>query len=92
VSIALSREQSFPLTDNHRVLQEKEALVAATETVSSRLLTVKEVAAILGTSEVYVRQLAREGKLRSVRLSPEGYHRFAPQELERFIADQGRAP
>jgi excisionase family DNA binding protein len=73
-------------------MQEKEALMAATETAPARLLTVKEVAAILGTSEVYIRQLAREGRLRSVRLSPEGFHRFAPRELERFIADHGRAP
>lgn len=66
--------------------------MAATETAPPRLLLVKEVAAILGTSEVYVRQLAREGKLPSVRLSEEGFHRFDPRELERFIAARGNAP
>jgi excisionase family DNA binding protein len=72
--------------------------MTVTETAPPRLLRVKEVAEILGCSEVYVRQLARDGKLRSIRFSREGFHRFDPRELERFIADRsglreyGRAP
>jgi excisionase family DNA binding protein len=65
--------------------------MTATDTPLLRLLRVKDVAAILGTSDVRVRQLVRDGKLRSVRLSAEGFHRFDPREVERFIAGENPA-
>jgi excisionase family DNA binding protein len=67
----------------------EEVQMSAAPTAPPRLLLIKEVAEILGTKPVYVRQLVREGKLRSVRLSPEGFHRFDPRELERFIVEGG---
>jgi excisionase family DNA binding protein len=58
------------------------------QTALPRLLRTKEVAEILGVDPVYVRQLVHEGKLRSIQLKGQGYHRFDPRELERFIAGE----
>jgi excisionase family DNA binding protein len=60
-----------------------------TQSAPPALLSVKDVARILGTSDVRVRRLVRDGRLRSVRLSAEGYHRFDPREIDRFITETG---
>jgi excisionase family DNA binding protein len=55
-----------------------------------RLISAKEVAAILNTSPTRVRTLVRDGHLRSIRLGEEGWHRFDPREVERFLAGEER--
>jgi excisionase family DNA binding protein len=63
-------------------------MAIGTETL--RLLSAKEVAAILNTSDKRVRELVRDGQLRSIRLGEEGWHRFDPREIERFLAGEER--
>jgi excisionase family DNA binding protein len=53
-----------------------------------RLLSSKEVGRILGISQFYVWELVRDGKLRSLRLSPRGQHRFRVEDIERFMAGE----
>jgi excisionase family DNA binding protein len=56
-----------------------------TRTAPLRLLRAKEVAEMLGCSPSRVRELVREGQLRSIRLGEEGWHRFDPREVERLL-------
>jgi excisionase family DNA binding protein len=62
----------------------------AVEVAHPRLISAKEVARILGVSTKRVRELVRDGQLRSVRLGSEGWHRFDPREVERLIAGEPR--
>ncbi len=62
----------------------------STVATSSRLLTAKEVGAILGVSAKHVGLLVREGKLASVRLGGSGWHRFRREDVEAFI--RGESP
>jgi excisionase family DNA binding protein len=60
-----------------------------TPTTSStgRLLTVDDVADLLGVPRTFVYSLARRGELPTVRVG-ERYVRFRTQALEHWIADQ----
>lgn len=62
-----------------------------TTTAPGPLLTVRHVAAMLGVRPARVRELVRDGELRSIRLGAHGYHRFDRREVERFLAG-GRTP
>jgi excisionase family DNA binding protein len=53
-------------------------------------LKVREVAALLGVRPARVRELVRDGELRSIRLGVHGHHRFDRQDVERFLARIGR--
>lgn len=55
------------------------------QTAPLRLLRAREVAEILGCSPSRVRELVREGQLRSIRLGAEGWHRFDPRDVERLL-------
>jgi excisionase family DNA binding protein len=57
----------------------------ATTATEPRLLTAKEVGALLGVSSKHVAWLVREGKLESVRLGGSGWHRFRREDVEAFI-------
>lgn len=56
-----------------------------TTTSTVRLLTASEAARILRCSPLRVRELVAEGRLRSVRLTPQGRHRIPAEEVERLI-------
>jgi excisionase family DNA binding protein len=51
-----------------------------------RLLRLKEVAHILDCHRDTVLKLVRNGQLRSVQFTDEGWHRFHPDEIKRFTA------
>jgi excisionase family DNA binding protein len=55
-----------------------------------KLLMAKEVAVLLGVHHRTVLELVREGHLRSIRFGSEGWHRFDPREVERFIQSFNR--
>jgi excisionase family DNA binding protein len=57
----------------------------ATETATPRLLRASEVARVLGVRPGRVRELVTEGRLRSVRLGEQGWHRFRADDVERLI-------
>ncbi len=52
-----------------------------------RLFTVSECAELLGVHPCSVRELIRDGRIRSVRFGPHGWHRIPSEELERLLAD-----
>jgi len=56
-----------------------------------RLLTITDVAGILGLSERRIHALCREGKLAHVQTTPRE-RRFLPEQLEAFIASRTVAP
>jgi excisionase family DNA binding protein len=55
---------------------------------AARWLSVREVAAMLGVSTKRIRELVAEGRLSSVRLGENGWHRFRVEDVERLIAGQ----
>lgn len=58
----------------------------------ARLLSAKQVADRLGVRTERVRELAREGHLRSIRLTALGNHRFRPEDVERLLAGEDGEP
>ena len=62
----------------------------ATAATEPRLLTAREVGAMLGVTPKHVAWLVREGKLDSVRLGDAGWHRFRRADVEAFI--RGESP
>jgi excisionase family DNA binding protein len=57
-----------------------------------RLYRLAEVADILGVSKERVRELVASGELPSVRFGGTGWHRFRPEDVERLITPEVRAP
>ena len=57
-----------------------------------RLLRAKEVAQILGVDPKRVRELVASGDLASVRLGPQGWHRFRLEDVEQLISGEGKSP
>lgn len=53
-----------------------------------RLYTLTQVSRMLGLHRTTVLELVAEGRLRSVRFGPRGWHRFAVEDVERLIAGQ----
>ncbi len=60
--------------------------------VEPRLLTVTEVANMLRVSPPRVRELVSSGRLKSVRLSPQGRHRFRVEDVEQLIRGEESNP
>jgi excisionase family DNA binding protein len=60
----------------------------ATPIAPARLISAKDVAAILGVGPARVRELVRDGEIRSIRLGEKGSHRFRPEDVERFLAGE----
>ena len=52
------------------------------------LLTAREVAELLRTTPSRIRELVASGQLPSVRLTPQGRHRFRAEDVERLIAGE----
>lgn len=67
------------------------ATTDAEPVVRQRLVLFKDAAAMLGTSETGIRRLVEQGKLRTVRLNPQGWRRIAVEEIERLI-EEGASP
>jgi excisionase family DNA binding protein len=67
---------------------ERSETMTTTPLAPARLLSAKEVAATLGVRPHRVRELVRDGQLRSIRLSEAGNHRFDPRDIERFLAGE----
>ena len=63
-----------------------------TSSVEPRLLTVTEVANMLRVSAPRVRELVTSGTLQSLRLSPQGRHRFRVEDVERLIRGEESNP
>lgn len=51
------------------------------EKESEKMLTVSEVAELLGVSKSTVRRLSRTGHLRSYRITPGGHRRFKKKDV-----------
>ena len=64
----------------------------STVAAPTRLLSVREVASILGVRPARVRELVRDGELRSIRFGRQGYHRFDPRDVERLVAGKDPEP
>ena len=52
---------------------------------------VSEVARVTGASNSQIRELIREGCLRSVQFSPRGWHRIPIEDVERLLAEETEA-
>jgi excisionase family DNA binding protein len=61
-------------------------------TTVQRLYSVRDVAYQLGVQPARVRELVASGQLPSVRLTPQGRHRFRLEDVERLIAGRENAP
>ena len=55
-------------------------------TPKPRLYTISHVARLLGVHPTSVRDLIAEGRVRSVRFGPPGWHRIPAEEVERLIS------
>ena len=53
----------------------------------SPLLTVREVASMLGIHANTVRRWSDEGKIRALRISKRGDRRFKREDIERFLVE-----
>jgi excisionase family DNA binding protein len=74
------------------VSEERGTTVTTTPQAPARLLSAKQVADRLSVRTERVRELAREGQLRSIRLTPLGNHRFRPEDVKRLLAGEDGPP
>ena len=61
------------------------ANVHAPSQPEARLLSMREVAEVLGVSTATVRRMVVSGRLPSVRFGPKSWHRIRREDVERLI-------
>ena len=59
-----------------------------TTALTPRLFTVSECAEVLGLHRASVLELIHDGRLRSVRFGPNGWHRVPIEEVDRLLSTE----